>query len=74
VNVTNGAMRSAQANVKTGLSSPAVTGSSRVIIWHFFQILAFSFVKLAITVTCFSSNNFIFPTLHYNNETCLKML
>jgi hypothetical protein len=42
LNVANGAMRSVQANVKTGLSSPAVTlSTTRVIYMKSFSNFSF---------------------------------
>jgi hypothetical protein len=43
LNVANGAMRSAQANVKTGLVSPALAVSTARVIYMIFLSLTFKF-------------------------------
>jgi hypothetical protein len=52
LNVANGAMRSVQKNVKTGLSSSAVTVSTTGVSYvTYLSNFCFSLVKLAITFT-----------------------
>jgi hypothetical protein len=58
LNVTNGAMRSTQANVKTGLGSPEVTGSSRVIYTTVLSNFIFQFGQ-----TCYYCYSFLVQTV-----------
>jgi hypothetical protein len=64
LDVANDVIMNVRADVKTGLSSPAVTVSTtRVIYMTFLQISVFTFVEFSVTFMCVQSKQFYFSCI-----------